>query len=117
MPRWSVADIVPALWGCQDYPDIQMGTDMDGQPGTHIKQCEIRLCVCTRTYKVTVSLFLYLVNSYSPFTAPFICPIIHVFTCHGYLLPSITLPFLAHVKLPLPNSFVGRSLFSLQEWS
>lgn len=37
VPRWSVADIVPALWGFQDDPDTQMGTDMDEQPGTKIK--------------------------------------------------------------------------------
>lgn len=38
VPRWSAADIVPALWGFQDDPDRQMGTDMDGQPGTNRKQ-------------------------------------------------------------------------------
>lgn len=38
MPRWSVADIMPALWGFQNVPNTQMGTDMDGQPGTKIKE-------------------------------------------------------------------------------
>lgn len=38
VPRWSVADIVPALWGFQDDPDTQMETDMDGQLVTKIKQ-------------------------------------------------------------------------------
>lgn len=38
VPRWSVADIVPALGGFQDDPDTQMGTGMDGQLGTKRKQ-------------------------------------------------------------------------------
>lgn len=56
MPRWSVVDIVPALWGFQDDPDIQMGTDMDGQPVTKIKQNVKSDSVCTHAYKVTFSL-------------------------------------------------------------
>lgn len=55
VPRWSVADIVPALWGFQDNPDTQMGTNMDGQPGTKIKQTVKSDFVCIYTYKVTFS--------------------------------------------------------------
>jgi hypothetical protein len=44
VPRWSVADIVLALWGFQDDPD----THTEGQPGMRIKQMRNHiLCVCT----------------------------------------------------------------------
>lgn len=49
VPRWSVADTIPALWAFQEDPDTQMGTTMDGQPGITIKQREIRLSVCIHT--------------------------------------------------------------------
>lgn len=45
VPRWRVVDIVPALWGFQDDPDSQMGTDTDGQPGTNTEQNVKSLCV------------------------------------------------------------------------
>lgn len=50
MPRWSVVDIIPALWGFQDDPDTQMGKDMDEQPGLKIKQNVKSDCVCIHTH-------------------------------------------------------------------
>lgn len=38
VPRWTTVDIIPALWGFQDDPATQLGTDTDEQPEMRIKQ-------------------------------------------------------------------------------
>lgn len=72
MPRWSMADTVPALWGFQDAADTHMGTEVDGR-----QQKGKADSVCTHTPSRGPSLdSCGLVKSYVPFKAQFIHPVI-----------------------------------------